>query len=392
MRFPFYDVTNEGAGFSGNPWDQFVEVPINNMVEDAADTADNTNVTDPAQSVGEPAASQQAGLEGEQQADPQAGQSAVQDNGSQDQKQPPAQGAEPAQQPTQIPWEEAIKAIDKSEVLGKLGDPREILKALGVSDFIIDMSQHYNEKGNVDEYLKARAINYDSYTDEQIFREKINREHPTASEKVREKILATEMAKYEVAEDVDGPEDIELKNYLKAEDAKKIREALKAEQAKFQIPSKTPEELAASTPKAIIEKHIAEQQKLLEQEKEKIEQVNSADPRTQQLVTDRKVKLHGDSVFEVPNVDQILRLTTLKEDFFDLFRGADGRPDLNRWYKVAAFATNIDAYEKALYDLGRSAAVRQELEENGHANIPSGTPASNQLPRFWDVAKPVNNY
>lgn len=304
----------------------------------------------------------------------------------------PAQAAEvekPVEQ-KQIPWEEAIKSVDKSEVLKSLGNKREVLKALGISDFVADLSDYYDQKGNVDDYLSAKGVDYSKYSDDQILKEKIYREHSGAPEAVREMLFKKELEKYMATPEVDGAEEVQYKEYLKKTEADKYRETLQAEQAKFTIPVKDPAQ--PLNEEEVISKYQTAQQEKVQAVMADLIEKDKTDPITKTMVDSKKLIIYGDTKFDVSDVDTVLDYTYGRngKDFYSLFLDKDGNVDKARWYDAVAFAMSPETYKKAIFDAGKTSAVKKEAEDESAKPDASFTPAPAREKSFWEQAKPVN--
>lgn len=78
---------------------------------------------------------------------------------------------QPQQQTSATPsfnLDEEIKKIDR----------KEMLKKLGVNDFIIGMDEHYLKGGKVDDYVYARGVDYNQVSDEDLIKDDYRKRFP----------------------------------------------------------------------------------------------------------------------------------------------------------------------------------------------------------------------
>ena len=91
------------------------------------------------------------------------------------------------------------------------------------------------------------------------------------------------------------------------------------------------------------------------------------------VADDRKVSV------SVADVAGAVEMAVDPDKFFALFAGPQGSPDMSRWYEVAAFAADPDAFKRALWLDGKSAAnaeLARELTNPSSAAPPQTTTAT----------------
>lgn len=283
-------------------------------------------------------------------------------------------------QATKVGWEDAIKGVDKKELIAKLGDKREILEALGVSKFVIDLNEHYDRTGNADDYLQMMGIDYDKLGDDEVILDGIRRENPKAPESVVQKLYKKELEKYETDPEQFDKESVELGTYLKKVAADKFRESAKENQSKFIIPK--------TDPKKDDSKEVGRQA-----EAEKINKSIVESSSSQSLLSEKILKLGGENEYkyEVKNPQDFVDYATGKSNFFSLFANEDGSLDIDKFYATVALATDRKGYEKSLIEHGKSLVRKEQLEEEGNAGIRNETAGSEVKKSDWEELESANN-
>jgi hypothetical protein len=254
-------------------------------------------------------------------------------------------------------WFEAIKGVDKKDVLSKLGSKSEVMKALGLSEFVINLNDYYERTGDAEAYLRANAIDYAKMPDDEAILEGIRREKPGAPESVVQRLYQKEMEKYETDPDVYDAETVQYGNYLKKEKADEYRSKFIEDQKKFSFPAKE----APSNDTDAANAQAAEQAK--------IEAINKGiveNDATKKILSDKLLRIGGKDGynFDAGDPQELVDMAVGKKNFFDMFSKEDGSVDLDLFYAVAAFAKNRANYEKSLIDHGRSLANKEHTEDD----------------------------
>lgn len=263
-------------------------------------------------------------------------------------------------QPQQPSWEELVKAQNKADVLAQLGDKTEILKELGISDFVISLHQFMENGGDVKKYLRANANDYSTMSDDDVILEGIRLEEPNASEKVIARLYKKEMEKYGFDPDVDDEDEKEYAEFQKKKKADEYRSKLLENQKQFTVPP-VKEKSSEDASKQEAERLTAEQQqKQFEEGKNKI----LGSEQTKKLLTEKIVTTSQGYRFEVPNSQDLVDMATGEKSFLSQFLKEDGTYDLDHWFAVTAFATNRQNYENALINYGKTKAIKETIEED----------------------------
>jgi len=84
----------------------------------------------------------------------------------------------------------------------------------------------------------------------------------------------------------------------------------------------------------------------------------------------------------VDKADDLVSMAKDTDAFFSLFKGADGKPNLEHFMRVAAYAKNPAAFEAALIAHGKTKATEQVITQLQNPAI-----ESNRAP---DTGNPAN--
>ncbi|GAB3024351.1 hypothetical protein GCM10027051_31220 [Niabella terrae] len=257
-------------------------------------------------------------------------------------------------------WKELVRNQSKAEVLSLLGDKDEILKELGISEFVINLQKHMEANGDAKKYLEVHAKDYGSMSDEEVILEGIRAEKPKAPESVIRKLYAKELAKYETDPDEDDEDAAELNDYLRKEKADEYRQKFIDEQKKLAIPEK-PDTSEADRQKAEADAKVAADAEAKAKEfRQKI--IDSA--AAKDLVSSKILKIGDkrDYNFEVSDPQELIDMATGDKNFFSLFLNKDGELDMDHWFATAAFAKNRKLYESSLVNYGKTLANKDIIE------------------------------
>lgn len=248
---------------------------------------------------------------------------------------------------------EPEKEVSLEEVL-KGKDKRTVLKALGVSEEVYDALEAASSLSELKTFLDTRTKNWDDVPPQEILRESLRREYADLDDAKFEKVFKAELKKYDL-ESFDE-DDKELGQIRLERDAKKIRDQFKKEQPEFQLPERkqSPEaqELAA----------IRSAQETAKTEFDSfVEGINSA-PATKRLQQDKRIVLADGYKFDV-DPEEIKAAVIDNSKLFEKCVDEKGNYDLEKVFKIIAFARNMDKVEAAYGAHYRSKVNEEELEE-----------------------------
>jgi len=238
-------------------------------------------------------------------------------------------------------WEEVNEFINR---------PQESFK----DDFIKKVVETYNSNGNLEPFFKAYSTDWESMGTEEVLKQKFFEENKDFDPKVVEKMWKKEQSKFD-PEEMDEDE-LEIFNAKRQKEAERFKAEKLKEREQYLQPSVQKED-----PKEVLER---------------IRQTVNALPEVKSLKENGKITYKiGDSdfSFKVDNTELITESMVDMNNFTDMFL-TDGKPDVNKWSDVVAYAQNPDRMRQALVDFGKSLG-RQELEaELKNPRVPNTQP------------------
>lgn len=251
----------------------------------------------------------------------------------------------------------SINIMDEIKKLPKA----EILKAIGVNEFAIEIDEHLSKGGQAVDYLNARSIDFNKVSDESLIKESLRKQYPTATPSQIDLVFNR---KYNVSEDATD-EDKEFVDLQLKGDAYAIRQAKISEQQKFKIPE---------TP--ILQKDEAYEQWKQAQEShpQLMEQLSSFyanHEATQNLTESKRVAINlGEGVppfnFAISNPEVITRFLTDDGTIYrQLTSTQSGEPDVQKQQLIALFSLNPTKFLQDIFTYGKAMGVRKELVEEG---------------------------
>lgn len=228
-------------------------------------------------------------------------------------------------------------------------------------DFIKGVVDYYEATGDLTPYLQAKLVNYDDIDAQTILREELKKQYPSLSDKAFDRVYREEILdKYKVDPDRYDSEDVEVGLELLNARANEVRTRLKDEQQKFAIPQngqpsedlQAQAEAAAAEWKKTVDNHDA----------------------TKAIMSVGKLSIDNGTdspfAFEIANKDELVKMTLDNNEFFNLFNDHKGGVDLERWYRVLAYASNPQAFEKSLIQHGKSLGEESVTQELKNPSIP----------------------
>lgn len=252
------------------------------------------------------------------------------------------------------------KPFNLDEEIKKI-DRKELLKKAGVTDFAIEIDDFLLKGGKAEDYLNAKAIDYNKVSDEAIIKADLAKQYPTFS---TEQINLMFGRKYSVDE-LSSDEDKEFASLQLKADAHNSRQQKITEQQKFKIPD---------TP--ILQKDEAYEQWKQQQESqpqlmEQFRNYYEQHEATKSLNESKKVAISlGDGVppFNF-TLDQPQVLTQALTDggviINKLMTTQSGEPDVAKQQLVTLFSFNPQKFIQDIFKYGQSMGVRKELVEGG---------------------------
>jgi hypothetical protein len=271
----------------------------------------------------------------------------------------------PAQQATSgqptFNFDEEIKKVDK----------KELLKKVGVTDFAIELDEHLSNGGKAEDYLNAKAIDYNQISDEDLVKDSIRKQYVAAGQKISQRQVDILFErKYALSDDA-TEDDKELLDLQLKTDANNLRQQKIAEQQKFKI-NHVP---VLHTDEAYEQwKQIQESQpKLIEEAKNYF--LNHEATKT--LNDSKRVTVNlGESVppfnFNVDKPEMITQvLTDGGQSWKKLTSTKTGEPDVPKQQLLTVFAANPQKFMQDIFNYGVSAGQRKLVSEGQNATKPT---------------------
>jgi hypothetical protein len=229
-------------------------------------------------------------------------------------------------------------------------DWKALLKEQGFDDYALGVLEYYKSTGDLTPYVEAKSVDYSKLSDEEILRRDLRSRYSELSDDDFDLLYQKRVVdKYKLDEIYDDTErrigQIELKD-----DVRSIRDRLVEQQKNFRAPERTVDQSVD------INQQVAEQYN-------QWKQVVDSDPTTQSLLNTKRISVgDGEQVvnFELESADKILQSTYDPNAFFSSFVKPDGNVDLQKWYKAVAYAQNMQAFERAVINYGKTIG-RQEV-------------------------------
>jgi hypothetical protein len=265
-------------------------------------------------------------------------------------KEPKQEDPKPVEKEFQFPSERfggKVKSWEDVEQLMAKAEKPDPFK----DDYIKKIVDTYNAKGSLEDFFKAHSTNWKEMPATEVLRRKIEDQYKGLEKKHIDTIYKKELAKYSLDPDENTEEEIELGMALMERDANEFRQQqLQAQEGYFQ-PAPEPVNL--------------------DQVKQK---VNSF-PQVKSLMESKTLKYNiGGKDFNMQVTDPSFIFDTLVDErnFINSFI-KDGKPDVDAWIDVVAYAQNREAVRQALVDHGRSLG-KEEVIDTDYKNSTLGKP------------------
>lgn len=255
--------------------------------------------------------------------------------------------------------------ISLDEFTQKYTEAAQKLNQIENNEFLKSFNEFVLNGGDPAEYLRVSTVDYTAKSDIDIARINFEREYEGLDPKVVDKLFQKEMLeKYKI--DLTGEEegfteeDVEIGQALLKRDAEKVRQSLMSEQENFKIP----------------EKDSGQAEEESDQPSEETQRWNeSVDSHegTQSILETGVIQI-GDKDnpynFEIKNPQAIVDSAKDQTEFFKSFLNDKGEINLNKWYRVQAYAMDPDGFEASLVDHGAAQGAEKIVKEK--KNISSG--------------------
>jgi len=273
----------------------------------------------------------------------------------------PAEAAAPAI----TDWREAIKKVDR----------KELLKEAGISDFALELDEHIKNGGQAADYLNAKARDWNSVPDEDIIRDEFKAKFPNLTAAEIERKISRKYSIDSLDDDEKADGEIDLKS-----DAYELRQQRIERDKKLIIPSnKVPEvDMDAMT------QQVMESQQRIQQEnyKKTIDIFNNHEA-TKELNQSKRVALdlgaNGKFSFTVDKPESITRAIYDSKLWSKLTSDEKGEPNVALLQKLVLHAANPQKFENDLVNYGKSLGKHDIIAEGQNAKRPLGSQAKTDI-------------
>lgn len=257
----------------------------------------------------------------------------------------------------------------------KTADKKEILKKLGLSDFQIKLAEYVENGGTEHDFMQNQAIDWSKVDDLALMKDEFHKQFPNFSAQQIEKYVNK---KYGISEFATEEEREDAMLMLSA-DAYAIRQRKIQEQANFKFPEKQVQQQSQSQPDP------AELEKA-----QKLQNYFNTHPSTQGLIQSKRVAIQLPVEGAKPinyNIDPQLVMGVLFDPKInDQFgKTQTGEPDVQLAYELAMFKINPSQFKKDIYNAGKMAGHRLEIEKAQYVSKPNGTPAAPEKETIADA-------
>jgi len=248
-------------------------------------------------------------------------------------------------------WKEEIKKIDR----------KELVKEIGLSEFAIELNDYLDKGGKAEDYLHAKAIDYNKISDEDLIKDGLTSQYPNLS---REEIARKYNRKYGITDDMLDDEIEDRKIEVKA-DAHNIRQQKISEQQKFKIPENN-----------IVHKDEAYEQWKRYQESrpqllEEVKDFYNSHEATKALNESKRVTVNlGEGVppfnFSIDRPELITEtLTDDGSNWRKLTNTQSGEPDVAKQQLLTMIAFNPQKFIHDIFNYGQQWGVREKIVGEG---------------------------
>lgn len=250
-------------------------------------------------------------------------------------------------------WQDAIKTVDK----------KEVAKALGISDFAIELNEYIERGGNAADYIAAKGIDWNKVVDIDLVYEDLKSQYPDASNQQLQRLFNKKYNQGELSEE----EDKEDGALLMSADARRLRQSKIEQSLKFKIP----DAVQVQQPESNLEKIKLELEQAQSAQFEKIKTFYESHAATKTLNEGKRVTVKfGDKGSFNFNIDKPEVLTQLLLDgnaWNQVTSTPQGEPDVEKLQRIALYAANPN-YDADIYNYAFAQGRKSLVAEGQHAH------------------------
>lgn len=284
-----------------------------------------------------------------------------------------AEGEVNATEQKSVSWEDAVKNVDK----------KEVLKKIGVSDFAIELDEHLKRGGQAIDYLMARAIDYNKVSDIDLIKGDFDKKYSSLSPEDRSALFNDVYKQSEY--DDDAQKAVGLIR-MKA-DAHILRQSKIAEQQSFKIPEQMQQQ------------QEVQQQPNYGEQAEATKKYITENQATQAFLQSKRVAIplgEKDSFnFSINDPNYLIKVMTDQQLWAKHLTDKQGEPDINKMLRIAKYVVDPDAHDMQIYNYGQQKGERKKVEGNQYISKPTtktGMPNSETLGQAFATRAKVSTY
>lgn len=265
-------------------------------------------------------------------------------------------------------WRDSLKNPENiKEALTLLGideDALNLSKELKQDEFVNKLVTYRKQNGNLTPFIEAATRDWDKVKHTDLIMENLKKDYSHLSPDKAERLAKVDFnERYIHKDDINLTEDenkemADLKELKLESEAEKIRQARKAEQAKF-LDSVKPVDTKSETERLAKERADAEQKELTA-----FRSMVEADPETVRLLAEKAIVVgqNGSSHKYTVNPDVIKEQTFDVNKFYGKFWEGN-KFNVSLWNKVVAYSENPQAFENFLIEKSSTKAEGKLVEE-----------------------------
>jgi hypothetical protein len=251
----------------------------------------------------------------------------------------------------------------------KLAEQQEIdpFEKLGVKDdpYFQKLYEAYRNDA-LEDFLVATHTNYDEIADADLIRMQVENQYPTLQPDEKELIFKMKLEKEFNITDLEDSDNRAGQLLMRLE-AQKMRDALKQEQAQYQVKPRVNDEFEQ------YKSQMEAQQLQVQQQLAQFQNYLVSTPQYKNFETNRIVEFgEGENKikYEVnAKPEDFVNDSVNQDNFFAKFIGQDGALDLNKWQKVWAYANDPTTVERAIFNAGKSRGEKGLYDELHNSKV-----------------------
>ena len=253
--------------------------------------------------------------------------------------------------------------------LAKLAQQQEVdpFEKLGVKDdpYFQKLYEAYRNDA-LEDFLVATHTNYDEIADADLIRMQVENQYPTLQPDEKELIFKMKLEREFNITDLEDSDNRAGQLLMRLE-AQKMRDALKQEQAQYQVKPRVNDEFEQ------YKSQMEAQQLQVQQQLAQFQNYLVSTPQYKNFETNRIVEFgEGENKikYEVnAKPEDFVNDSVNQDNFFAKFINQDGALDINKWQKVWAYANDPATVERAIFNAGKSRGEKGLYDELHNSKV-----------------------